>query len=327
MLGSHLLLDLLLSGCKVRACKRTTSKVEIVKKIFSFYTDKSEELFENIEWCDADMLDYDSIYEAMNGVDVVYHCAATVSFNPKFKEQMIKNNVEGTANIVNSALQHGIKKLCHVSSIAALQSTKNNKLIDEDIIRTNNEKISAYSVSKLKSELEVWRGIAEGLNAIIVNPSVIIGAGNWNNGSPRLIKTVNKGLKFYTKGSTGFVDVRDTVKIMIKLTNSNISSERYIINAENIPYRTIFDEIAKNLNKKKPSIYAGNFILQTVLILESIAYKLFGKEPKITKDTIISAKSKSRYSNKKIKNTLDYKFIDIKKSISDVCKIFKNDNE
>lgn len=320
MLGSHLLFDLLSKGYKIRASKRKSSNIEDVEKVFSFYTKKHKELFDKIEWYNADMLDYDSVYEAVNGVEIVYHTAATISFNPALKNKIINDNVTGTQNIVNACLYSGVKKLCHVSSIAALGSNTNQGLVDEKSDENIDEN-SAYNVSKFKSELEVWRGIAEGLNAVIVNPSIILGISNRENGSAKLIKTVLNGLKFYTKGSSGFVDVRDVSKIMIALTESNISSERYILNSENLSYRTVFDEIAKNLNKPQPNIYARNFILQIVRFLEFINFKLFGKEPNITKDTISAASSNIAYSNEKIIKTLNYKFIDIKTSISDICNI------
>lgn len=324
MLGSHLLLELCSKGCKVRAIKRKTSKVENVIKCFSFYRDKktSAKLFGQIEWVDTDILDFEELEIAMQDIDIIYHAAAFVSFNPSDRKKIISINVQGTANIVNAALKNNVKKLCHVSSIAAINERIDKGLISESTDKIKKEKSSTYSESKFFSEMEVWRGITEGLNAVIVNPSIIIGPGNWEHGSPSMIKTVWKGFKFYTKGENGFVDVRDVAKIMILLTESNINSERFIINSENLPFRKVFDEIAISLDKPKPSIFANNFLMQTARILELIKYKVLGKEPKITKNTISSAKSKRAYSNEKIKKHTDYKFIKIKDAILNACKMF-----
>jgi dihydroflavonol-4-reductase len=130
---------------------------------------------------------------------------------------MIANNVEGTANLVNAALEKGVRKICHVSSVAALGRLDEQQLITEETNWVPSKKISGYSESKFFSEVEIWRGIEEGLNAVIVNPSIILGPANWETGSAKMFKTVWDGMKFFTRGVTGFVDVRDVVKAMILL--------------------------------------------------------------------------------------------------------------
>ncbi len=325
MLGAYLLSKLVLNGEKIRAIKRTSSSLEHVKKIFSYTHKDYEKVFNRIEWVEADILNPESINAAMKDITKVYHCAAMVSFNPAKKYQMIDINVKGTANMVNTALSAGVKKFCHVSSIAALGESEDGQPISEETFRKPNKKYSGYSISKYRSELEVWRGISEGLNAVIVNPSVILGAWDWENGSSSIFKKVYQGLKFYTEGGTGYVDVEDVVNIMIKLTESEISGERFIVSSENLSYKHVISLIADELNKAQPSVHAKSWILKLAVIAEALKSKLTGKEPMITRDTANSAQTVSIYNNQKIKEALNYEFISIEKSIKNIAELFKKD--
>jgi len=322
MTGSYLLLYLAKKGYTITALKRENSDISTCRKVFKYFTEQEEQLFSEIKWINGDITDYNSVNEAIKNADYVYHTAAMVSFKPKDCETMIYNNVQGTANIVNACLNNPIKKLCHVSSVAALGETKKDELLNEENNLKDFNDISDYAISKFKSEQEIWRGIAEGLNAVIVNPSIILGAGNWEIGSPRLIKTVWDGLKYYTKGVNGFVDVRDLVEIMIRLTESDISAEHFIINSENISFEELFIKIADNLNKKRPSIYANSFMLNSLKYIDGFRYFLTGKEPRITKYTLRSAQEKHGCSNEKIKAALKYEFIPVNQSIKDFCQFF-----
>jgi len=321
MTGSYLLAKLIEAGSNVKALRRKNSNTETTKKIFNYLFKNGDELFSKINWIDGNIIDYNSVEKAMHDIDYVYHTAAMVSFKPSDKEEMLYINVQGTANVVNAALSNNIKKLCHVSSIASLGNTLNKKLITEET-ENEKEKKSDYSLSKFRSENEVWRGIAEGLNAVIVNPSVIIGAGNWKQGSPRLIKTVWDGLKYFTTGGTGFVYVEDVVNIMIKLMESNIYNERFILNTENLPYKTVFNLIAESLGKKKANIKTSNFMLHSLKFFDVVRYYITGKEPRITKYTLKSVQQTKKYSNEKITQAINYNFKPIKNSIDDISKDF-----
>ena len=325
MTGSYLLFKLVEKGYEPKALKREKSDLNIPRKIFNALSEYGESLFSKITWFEGDLTDYNSVSEIIKGSDYVYHTAAVVSFKPKDRETMLYNNIEGSANVVNASLTHSVKKLCHVSSVAALGNTSGNKLLTEDIELSDFNDASDYAVSKFKSEQEVWRGIAEGLNAVIVNPSIILGTGNWKIGSPRLIKTIWDGLKYYTNGINGFVDARDLTEIMIRLTESEISGERYIINAENIAYRDLFNQIADNLNKKRPSKFANSYMLHTLKFFDSLRYSLTGKEPRATKYTLRSAQRKHGCSNEKIKAELNYQFMPVEQSLKDICQIFLNE--
>ncbi|MCF6184262.1 MAG: NAD-dependent epimerase/dehydratase family protein [Bacteroidales bacterium] len=322
MTGSYLLFKLAEKGYKITALRRNNSNLKITRKIFNVLSEKGELLFSEIKWVDGNILDFGSVDFAVKNADFVYHTAAVVSFKPKDRKHMIYNNVQGTANVVNACLANSVKKLCHVSSVAAIGNTLEGELLKEDTELTDFDNISDYAVSKFQSEREVWRGIAEGLNAVIVNPSIILGAGNWEAGSPRLIKTIWDGLKFYTRGVNGFVDVRDVVDIMILLTESDISNERFIINSENISYKYLFEIIAENLEKKCPSVLAGSFMLESMMYFDKIRYFFTGKEPRLTKYTLRSAQQKHSCSNEKITSALNFGFIPVEQSIKEICQIF-----
>jgi len=330
MLGAHLLLDLTRSGVKVRALKRKNSDLEMVKKIFSWYTENSKELFSKIEWVEGDLLDSLSLKKAMEGTDYVIHAAAKVSFLPSDRIAMLHENVVGTANLVDVALALKIKRFCHVSSIAALGNHDSGLPVTEEFSWKNDSRRSAYSESKFQSEMEVWRSIEEGLECVIVNPSVILGPGKWNSGSPRLFQTVAKGMKFYTSGSTGFVDVRDVSRAIVTLIQSEdwdtIKNQRYVLSAENIPYRDLFEMIAVALNQPKATIRADRLFLQLGWRASKLASIFTGKEPALTRDTAKSAGKVSFYDGSKITRILVFAYTPIATAIRDVGKIFLDEH-
>ena len=326
LVGSHLLYDLCKSGSQVRAIKRGASNISNVNKVFSYYTSDSEKLLKNIEWVDADLLDVYSLLEAMEGITEIYHCAAMVSFEPKHEDEMMKVNIEGTANMVNAAMEKKVKKFLHVSSIATIGRNKNDKISSEELFWKASPENSNYAISKYGAEREVWRASVEGLNVIIVNPSVVIGSGNWQQSSSNMFSKAYKGIKFYTEGVNGFIDVRDVSALMIKLMESEITNERYILNSENISFRHYFDSMHATFNKPLSSIKAGKLLSSFAWREEKLRHLLTGATPLITKETARSAHRKSFFSNDKIKKAFtDYQFILIEQSVKDTCKLFLKD--
>ena len=259
LVGSHLLYQICQSETKVRAIKREWSNTNFVRQVFSYYTEKADLFFEKIEWVNADLLNIPELDLAFQGVTKVYHSAAWISFNPKHKNKMMQTNIEGTANVVNLCLTHHIQKLCHVSSVASLDVPRDGGSIDENTPWTNSPENSYYALSKYHSEMEVWRGIEEGLNAVIICPAIILGPGKWEKGSSMLFKQVWKGLSFYTSGTNGFVDVRDVVNVMIQLMKGKIKSERFILCSESISFKKTFDYIAEALGKEKTPYKSRSF--------------------------------------------------------------------
>lgn len=322
LVGAHLLYQLISSGVHVRALKRNSSNIEKTRFVFAFYGKDALNSFEKIEWVDGDLLDYDSLCVATKGIKFVYHTGALVSFNPSLKDEMMEVNEAGTANLVNVCLEKQIEKFCFVSSIATLGNSKNGETIDEFSYWQGGKDHSAYSISKFRAEMEVWRATKEGLNAVIVNPSVIVGPGDWRQGSPKIIKTVHNGLKFYTPGGTGFVDVRDVVNGMVQLMNSELENERFILNGANISYQYFFTKVAEALKTKAPSIKANKRLIGLAWRFEKIRNKLFGTEPLITKDSARTSLKTTKYSGKFIQDKLNFSYTPIEKTISDTASYF-----
>jgi dihydroflavonol-4-reductase len=326
LVGTHLLYDLCRSGKSVRALKRSSSNIENVRKVFSYYSTDPDELLSRIEWKDADLLDIYSVLEVMENVSEVYHCAAVVSFEKQKQAEMLKTNIEGTANLVNAALEKGIRKFCHVSSIASLGRAENGGLTTEETFWKSSPENSVYSISKYGAEREVWRAAEEGLNIIIVNPSLIIGPGNWEQSSSNMFSKGYKGLKYYSSGINGFVDVRDVSSLMIRLMESSVTNQRFLLNAENASFRTFFDLIHQGFNKKLPFIKAGKFLSGMAWRGELLRSFISGSAPLITRETARSAHRVSRFSNEKIRNTFpDHSFISLERSVKDTCELFLKD--
>jgi dihydroflavonol-4-reductase len=326
LIGSHLLYELVMQGKPVRALKRPASDPGHVKKTFSYYSADSDKLFSRIDWVDGDILDLESLNQALKGVDLVYHCAAIVSFTPRQKQLMMENNVSGTANVVNACLEREIKKLCFVSSTAAIGYPPAGEKAEEKVVWKYSKRRSSYSVSKYRSEMEVWRGEAEGLHTVIVNPSIVIGPGDWNRSSSRIFETIWNGLNFYTHGMTGYVDVWDVVSSMITLMDSNISGERFILSSENLTFREIFNLVSESLNKKPPKFYAHPYLTNLAWRLDWLISRLLFRSQTITKETARSAHNKALFSNRKIMELTGIIFKPVRQSIFETAKIFLDEH-
>ena len=260
----------------------------------------------------------------MQEITQVFHCAAIVSFNPKDKYRLLKINVEGTTNVVNACIDAGVKKLVHVSSVSALGRIRNGQTVSEEMNWTPETSNSIYGKSKYLAELEVWRGLAEGLQTVVVNPSVILGADNWETGSTALFKTVYNEFKWYTEGVSGFVDVRDVAEAMILLMNSDISGQRFILNSECVSYKDLFFSIAKCFGKKPPQKKVTPFLAEVVWRMEALKAMFTGKKQLLTKETARTAQSKIYYDNSKILKALPgFKFTKIEDTIERTCTILK----
>ena len=282
----------------------------------------------NIEWIRGDIFDVILLDEILSEVDEVYHCAGKVSFNSKDKKELFKTNIEGTANIVNTCLNKKKKKLLHVSSVSALGRLRENTIVTEEMRWSEETSNSVYGESKYLTEMEVWRGIAEGLNAVIVNPTIILGAGDWNTGSSEIFKTVYKEFPYYSEGVTGFVDVMDVVTAMIALMNSDISAERFIISAENISYKEMFYMIAEAFHKKPPHKEVSPFIAAVVWRLEKIRSLVTGKAPFISKETARTALAKVYFDNNKLLKALPtFSYTPLKNSVERICNELIQINE
>lgn len=311
LVGSHLIEQLVKEGKKVKALYR--------KKIPPTINS------ENLVWIEGDILDVISLDEAMADVKHVYHCAAIVSFNPGKKRQLFQTNIEGTANVVNACLRANVAKLGYVSSVAALGKSKKGIAINEKNAWTENSNTSNYGKSKYLAEVEVWRGIAEGLQAVIVNPSTILGAGDWNEGSTKIFKTAFEEFPWYTEGVTGFVDVKDVANGMIQLMESDISAEKFILSAANRKFKDIFTLAANAFGKKPPSKKVTPLMALLIRYAESIKSMFSKEEPLLTKETAEAAQSVVLFDNSKLQTFLPtFTYNSIEDTISRVCQELKD---
>jgi len=321
-LGSHLLCHLVQSGDKIRALYHNEQSLAKTEPFPAYYNLPHQTFAEKIEWYKVDILDIESITSALQGADIVYNCSGYVSFNKTDKDKMIAVNVKGTANIVNACLENNCKKLIHVSSIAALGETNTSDPITEETPWLRSATDSWYSITKFYAETEVWRGIAEGLSSIIVNPSVILGPGNWNEGSPKLFQTVDNGLRYYTKGIVGYVDVRDVCSAMILLAQSSIENEKFILSGSNQSYEALFQTIAKAIGKPLPNRNAGLYILALAWRLDKLRSLLFGKEQIITQNTARTALKKNWYTSQKLQTTISFQYRSFQETIQFAANCF-----
>ena len=310
LVGSHLIISLIDKGQKVRALYR--KDIPVFKGA------------EKVNWIQGDIIDVNSLDEALIGITQVYHCAAIVSFAPKQAASMLKANVEGTANVVNACINHEIKKLVYVSSVAALGRIREDALVDETMNWTPETSNSIYGKSKYLAEMEVWRGMGEGLNVAIVNPVIILGSGDWNKGSSEIFKSAYDQFPWYTSGVSGFVDVMDVIDAMQLLMNSDDQGKRYIISGANLPYQEIFTRIAIAFNKRPPYKKVSPFLAAIVWRLEAVKGLITGKTPLLTKETAATAQAVVHFDNTKfLKVFPSFKYRSIQDTIDRTCAELK----
>lgn len=324
LVGSHLLLSLLKEEKSVRALYRTESSILKTKTLFK--NKGYLNLFKSIEWIKGDITETPSLEIAFINISEVYHCAGLISFQTDNEELVRKVNIEGTANIVNLCLYHAVKKLCHVSSIAALGHPKNESdYINEETEWNPELAADAYAISKYGAEMEVCRGQQEGLDTVIVNPGVIIGSGFWEQGSGKLFSKIKKGMLFYTRGVTGYVDVSDVVTCMILLMRNNKQGERYVLISENLSYQYIFDCAAENIGVKKPAYFASKLMTEIGWRIVALFSVLTGIKTSFSKNMATYAHTNSFFSNQKIIDLTGHTFIKIADSIVNTANQFKKE--
>ncbi len=311
LVGSHLIKALVAQGKSVRAIYRS----QIPNNFES----------NSIDWFKADILDIVALEEAMVGIKQVYHCAAIVSFTAKNKKALHHTNIDGTANVVNACLNAGIEKLLFVSSVAALGRIREDHAINETMNWTPETSNSEYGKSKYLAEMEVWRGMGEGLNVVVVNPVIILGDGDWTKGSSAIFKSAYDEFPWFTEGSSGFVDVLDVVDAMILLMESTISDQRFVISGGNFPYKDIFTMIAHAFHKKAPHKKVTALLAEIVWRLEGIKGRMTGKSPLLTKETSRTARAKVQFDNSKLLQSLPrFQYRNMQSSIERICTELKN---
>jgi len=328
LVGSHLLVELVKSGDKVRAIHRKDSNLQAVKKVFSYYipADEIDFLFSKIEWKEADLNDIPALTEAFTGVTTVYHCAALISFDTSDEKALRKINIEGTSNIVNLCVAFKIEKLCYISSIATMDKSLGENFVTENFTWNQEKYHNEYAISKHGAEIEVWRGTQEAVPAIILNPGVILGPGFWNTGSGQLFKKIGEGLNYHFPKTTGFVGVQDVINAAITVMGSNIQNEQYIVVAENLSFTEVLGFIAESIQKPSPKKPLKPWMVFIGWIYQSIANFLFESKKLIAREDYKSLFKDSFYSSAKLKSEFPFEYTPIKKVILETGKIFRKEH-
>lgn len=309
-IGAYIIQELITKGYSVKALHRSNN--------FPFYI--SKETLSKVEWIQGDILDVVTLENAMENVDAIIHSAAIVSFDKKLREQMYRINVEGTANVVNLALEKNIKRLIHISSVAAIGRTAKGQTVDEEKKWVTSSLNTHYAISKQKSEMEVWRAMAEGLSAVIVNPSTVLGFGNWNSSSTAIFKNIYHGFSWYSEGENGFVDVKDVAEVAVALIDAEITGQRFILNGDNWPFRKLFNSIADQFKKPQPHRLATPFLGEIAWRLEHLKSYFSGHRPLLTKESAKVAHSRTNFDNSKILKALPgFNFTPLQQTIEIAC--------
>ncbi len=312
-LGAYIIKELIEKGHAVRAIRRTNK--------LPFFI--SSALFDKVEWVDGDILDINSLEVALEGIDTVIHSAAVVSFIKKERRDMYHVNVDGTANVVNIALEKNVRRIIYISSVAALGRTAGGGHVDEEKKWEESKVNTHYAKSKYKGEIEVWRGFSEGLNGVILNPSTILGYGDWNNSSCAIFKKVYEEFQFYTGGINGFVGVEDAARAIVLFAENNITEQRYIVNAENWEFQHLQNSIADGFSKKRPTKTATPFLMSLAWRLEKIKSLFSGNKPLITRESAKVAQSKTYFENAKLlKELKGFSFTPLEETIKKACNLY-----
>lgn len=319
LVGSHLLYFLLKENNSVRAIHRASSDLNSVKRVFSYYSDASEEIFEKIDWVVADITDVPALENAFEGITEVYHAAAKITFAQKKYHTLKKVNIEGTANMVNLSLVYGVRKFCHVSSVATLGKALPNSLISESSDWDPEANNSIYGITKYGAEMEVWRASQEGLNVVMINPGVILGAGFWNEGSGYIIKRAATKQGYYTNGSMGFVDVQDVVTVMISLMQSEVKNERYILVGANMTYQKLQSTLAAHFNKKGAKQISRKIMLW-LHWMDWFSHHFFGSKRRMQKRMVAFLFENLAYDSTKIGNDLGFSFTPIETTLARITE-------
>jgi nucleoside-diphosphate-sugar epimerase len=323
IIGAHLALECLLRGDAIRATYREGSDRDKVRLIMNFWSDRGDELFDSIEWVEADILDVQSLNDAVQGCDTVYHCAAMVSFHPRDRRRMMEVNHEGTANVVNACLEKSVKTLCYTSSVAALGRHSELELINEESDWKDSPHNSAYAISKHKAELEVWRGIEEGLEAVMVNPVIVIGPGDIQSSSNKIFKVIKGGMPFYTKGLNGFVDVRDVAECMRELVEQGIRRKRFVMVGENIPFREMMNRVAEGFGVEKPKYHLHPQVAKVGAQVIALKDRIFRTKSNLSPESVRNTGKSFQYDASALEEALGKQLRPVGPIVRETCRFFQ----
>ncbi len=264
-----------------------------------------------------DILDPFTIQTALEGATAVIHAAGFVSFNPRRRKEIMDVNVGGTRNVVDVCLHLGIKNLVHISSVSAL-GRKSGEIVTEDHSWTGLD-ASDYATSKYLAELEVYRGAEEGLTVGLINPSVILSGSQSHRSSATLFDYVWAENRFYTDGHLNYVDARDVSDVVYELLTQPRSGERFILTGGTIHYGEFFARLAKQWNKRAPTIRISSSLVFLFGLGEELRSFILRKEPQVTRQSAMMTVRNYSYSTEKAQRVLNTRFRTIEESISWCC--------
>lgn len=311
LLGSFIVRKLIDENAPFVAFKRKTSDTSLLA-----------DLEGAIEWREMDLLDPVSMEAALKGVSSVIHAAARVSFSPREADRVSRVNTEGTRNLVNACLAQDIRRFVFISSVGALGRAKGQTTIDEQNTWAESGQQSVYATSKYHAELEVFRGQEEGLNTVILNPSVILAPADWTKSSAQLFRYVWEERRFYVDGSLNYVDVRDVAAAAWQLLNSGMENERFIVSAGEVCFKEFFDAVARRFNRRPPMIKLSRNLLKIVVNLEALRARIGRSDPLITPETARLAGSRFHFQNHKIKQLLQFEFHTLDDTLDWCCQYY-----
>lgn len=312
VIGAHLARRLAETGGTIRALRRAGSDLSHVGLPEG-----------RVDWVEGDVTDAPLLYELLEGVDYVVHAAAIVSFSRRKRRQMFRVNVEGTANLVNAALENGVKKLAYVSSVGAVGRPENKTRLDEKEQWTNSALNTQYGYSKFLGECEVWRGVAEGLPAVAVNPAIVLGAGDWTRSSLQLFKYAAENKKYCPTGLINYVDARDVADALVRLLHSEVENERYILSASHLAYREFFEKVCVRLGTEAPRTMVKPWMAALAWRLEWVKSLFAGGEPMITRETARTSASRVTFDGSKIERELGFRYRSLEETIEEAARYFE----
>jgi nucleoside-diphosphate-sugar epimerase len=288
--------------------------------VTALYRKSKQSTHDNVTWVECDVTDINSLTQIFTGASCVVHAAALVSFARKHKDKMFQTNVEGTANVVNACLKAGVKRLIHVSSVAALGKSLNQNIVTEDSPWPGTYTPSNYGLTKYLAELEVYRGEAEGISVAMVNPSIILSSTDLKQSSGQIFQYLKNGGAFYTDGHINYVDARDVAEAVYRLYENSSIRGRYILNSGTISWKFFFEKVSDKLGRKPPYIRVPPHVTLLAAAVEMIRSIIMGSEPIVTRETANLARQYVSYSNEKAVSQLAMVFKELDETLNWCCK-------
>ena len=306
--GMHLVRKWLANGESVRLLVRPDSDRQRIQSFLKSTLPEDPTAFDRIEWVEGDVTDGLSLEDAFEGAHRVVHAAALVSFNRRDAQRMMEVNREGTANVVNAMLAQGVEELVYISSVAALGRKPGEPEVHEETVFEDGPEISDYARSKYRAELEVWRGQEEGLRVAVLNPVIVIGPGDYSRSSAALMTQVAQGLRFYPKGSNGFVAAEDVATVAWKLVEGNVWGERFVVCGFHATYQELFNAMSDALGMRPPQWPVHRLVAEVAWRVARLAETLTRRPAFVTREALRTSARNHRYCTDKIQEKLKVDF-------------------